>query len=124
MQPVYGVILGVNCPFSTAEVVLIWGLLSSPTSFLGVLPETTMETQQGPYKECSPSKRGLHEFPCYFGECILPQEENLAWFNHRKDMLASGGAGRSEHGERTGDLVSVHRAPVKHVRSPSPAPRP
>ena len=28
------------------------------------LPETTMKTQKGPYKEYSPSKRGLYGFPC------------------------------------------------------------
>ena len=28
------------------------------------LPETNMETQKGPYKDYSPSKRGLYGFPC------------------------------------------------------------
>ena len=28
------------------------------------LPETNMETQKGPYKDYSPSKRGLFGFPC------------------------------------------------------------
>ena len=31
------------------------------------LPETNMEAQKGPYKDYSPSKRGLYEFPCYLG---------------------------------------------------------
>ena len=33
---------------------------------LGVytLPETNMETQKGPYKDYSPSRRGLYGFPC------------------------------------------------------------
>ena len=26
-----------------------------------------METRKGPYKDHSPSKRGLHGFPCWFG---------------------------------------------------------
>ena len=28
------------------------------------LPETNMETPKGPYKDYSPSKRGLYGFPC------------------------------------------------------------
>ena len=28
------------------------------------LLETNMETQKGPYKDYSPSKRGLYGFPC------------------------------------------------------------
>ena len=28
------------------------------------LPETNMDTQKGPYKDYSPSKRGLYGFPC------------------------------------------------------------
>ena len=28
------------------------------------LPETNMETQKGPHKDYSPSKRGLYGFPC------------------------------------------------------------
>ena len=28
------------------------------------LPETNMETQKGPYKDYSPSKRVLYRFPC------------------------------------------------------------
>ena len=31
------------------------------------LLETNMETQKGLYKDYSPSKRGLYEFPCLFG---------------------------------------------------------
>ena len=30
----------------------------------GTLPETNMETPKGPYKDYSPSKRGLYGFPC------------------------------------------------------------
>ena len=28
------------------------------------LPETNTQTQKGPYKDYSPSKRGLYGFPC------------------------------------------------------------
>ena len=31
---------------------------------LYTLPETNMETPKGPYKDCSPCKRGLYGFPC------------------------------------------------------------
>ena len=34
------------------------------TQKLGTPPETNMETQKSPYKDYSPSKRGLHRFPC------------------------------------------------------------
>ena len=30
----------------------------------GTLPETNMETQKEPFKDYSPSKRGLYGFPC------------------------------------------------------------
>ena len=40
-----------------------WGLGSRQST----LPETNMETQKGPYTDYSPSKRGLHGFPCKFG---------------------------------------------------------
>ena len=31
------------------------------------LLETNVETQKRPYKDYSPSKMGLHGFPCWFG---------------------------------------------------------
>ena len=35
------------------------------------LPATNMETQKGPDKDYSPSKRVLHGFPCEFGVVYL-----------------------------------------------------
>ena len=43
------------------------GLSGIPGFEVITLAETNMETQNGPYKDYSPSKRGLHRFPCYFG---------------------------------------------------------
>ena len=35
-----------------------------PNIWNPTLLETNMETQKGPYKDYSPSKRGLYGFPC------------------------------------------------------------
>ena len=43
----------------TKEIKRKKGTTGAPT-----LPETNMETQKGPYKDHSPSKRGLYGFPC------------------------------------------------------------
>ena len=39
------------------------GKAQSASSYGDILPETNMETQKGPYKDYSPSKRGLYGFP-------------------------------------------------------------
>ena len=39
-------------------------LAFSLSSLNPTLPETNMETQKEPYKDYSPSKRGLYGFPC------------------------------------------------------------
>ena len=41
------------------------------------LPETNMETQQGPYKDYSPSKRVLYGFPCQFGGAVRVLGEGI-----------------------------------------------
>ena len=39
-------------------------LIGARLRFGPTLPETNMETQKGPYKDYSSSKRGLYGFPC------------------------------------------------------------
>ena len=56
----------------------LWTYLLSPHDLLCkhilyTLTETNMETQKGPSKEYSPSKRGLYGFPCLFGG-VYPHE--------------------------------------------------
>ena len=64
--------------FGGSELIVRHGLLRLPYEYRFVprwdgqagrlqrhtLPETNMETQKGPCKDYSPSKRGLYGFPC------------------------------------------------------------
>ena len=63
--PEHGTLLGVGCKvvqdsLHTQQTAGIEGMDYRDYT----LPETNMETQKGPYKEYSPSKRRLYGFPC------------------------------------------------------------
>ena len=59
----------------------------APIEGATTLPETNLETQKGPYKDYSPSKRGLYGFHVSLGECNASAERRSHWKPRETDIL-------------------------------------